>query len=44
MSVWEFSAVVGGYVKANSAEDEGAISTYQAKALAEMIDAPPIWH
>jgi hypothetical protein len=43
MSLWEFSAAVGGYVKANSS-DEGAITTEQAAALADLIDRPPMWH
>lgn len=44
MSLWEFRAAVGGYVKANSSEDEGAITTAEAKALADLIDAPALWH
>jgi len=43
MSIWEFNAAFGGYVKANSS-DEGAITTEEAKALAELIDQPPVWH
>jgi hypothetical protein len=43
MSLWEFAAAVGGYVKANSS-DEGSITSAEADALAELIDRPPVWH
>ena len=42
MSLWEFAAAVGGYNKANRT-DEG-ITSEEAQALAEWVDAPPIWH
>ena len=44
MSLWEFQAAVGGWAKANSAEDTGAISREEAELLAESLDKPPIWH
>jgi len=43
MSLWEFSAAVGGYIKANSPED-GAITPEEAKALGASIDEAPVWH
>lgn len=44
MSVWEFQAAVGGYVKANSPEDETAITGSEAQELAKLVDEPPLWH
>lgn len=44
MSVWEFSAVVGGFVKANTPEDEQVLTKSEAAQLADFIDAPPVWH
>lgn len=44
MSMWQFNAAIGGYAKANSADDDQAISKDEAKALAELIDEPPVWH
>jgi hypothetical protein len=44
MSIWEFGAAFGGYVKANSTEEKGAITSEEAKALAAFIDEPPVWH
>jgi hypothetical protein len=44
MSLWEFNAVAGGYVKANSSPDEQGLSKDEAKRLADFIDAPPVWH
>lgn len=44
MSLWEFRAAVGGYAKANRAEDEAGISTEDAKRLADWLDEPPLWH
>lgn len=44
MSLWEFRAAVGGYAKANTPEDDTAITEGDAKRLAAFIDAPPIWH
>lgn len=43
MSLWQFTAAVGGYMKANAAGDE-AITTEQAEHLADWIDQPAIWH
>lgn len=42
MSLWEFTAVVGGYAKANSADDD-AVSTEELSGLAAFIDAPAVW-
>lgn len=44
MSLWEFSASVGGYVKANTSPDEQGLTTSEAKALADVIDQPAMWH
>jgi hypothetical protein len=44
MSLWEFGAAVGGYAKANTPDDDVAITKDEAKSLAEFIDAPPVWH
>lgn len=44
MSLWQFHAAVGGYVKANSSEEDKGITTDQAAALAAWIDEPPVWH
>lgn len=42
MSLWEFSAASGGFMKANSSDE--TLSSEQAEALAAWIDEPPIWH
>jgi hypothetical protein len=44
MSLWEFRAAVGGYIKANSVPDAGAISSDEAAAIAAALDARPVWH
>ena len=43
MSLWQFNAAAGGYIKANT-PDDGAISAQEAEALADWIDEPPVWH
>ncbi len=43
MSLWEFSAAIGGYAKANSSPDEAAITTTEAEALSAFLDEPPVW-
>jgi hypothetical protein len=43
MSLWEFHAVCGGVMKANSSED--TLSTEQTAALAQALkEAPAVWH
>lgn len=44
MSVWEFNAAVGGYVKANSSDEDKGLTSSELKSLSEFIDAPPVWH
>lgn len=45
MSLWEFNAVVGGYVKANASDEEAeGLTPAETQGLAEFIDAPPVWH
>lgn len=44
MSLWEFRAAVGGFVKANTSEAEAGLSTNEAAQLAAFIDEPPVWH
>lgn len=44
MSLWEFSAALGGYAKANTTADDQGISAADAERLADWIDQPPIWH
>lgn len=42
MSLWQFNAVAGGFIKANT-PDDGAISAAEADALAAGLDEPPVW-
>jgi hypothetical protein len=45
MSVWEWRAAIGGFVKANSSEDEAQVLTpSEVQNLASFIDEPPVWH
>lgn len=44
MSVWQFTAAIGGFIKANAAPDEQALSSDEAKALADFVDQAPVWH
>ncbi len=44
MSLWEFNAAIGGFLKANSTEDAAPLSTSEAAGIAAALDAPPIWH
>lgn len=42
MSIWEFTAAVGGWVKANATEE--GLTSEEAEALAASLDRPPVWH
>lgn len=43
MSLWQFQAAVGGYVKANRVDEAGSINSEEAARLAAWLDAPPSW-
>lgn len=43
MSLWEFTAAVGGFVKANRTDDS-ALTTEQVDQLADWLDEPPVWN
>jgi hypothetical protein len=34
---------MGGFTKANSADDAAGLSTQEASALAQLVDKPPVW-
>ena len=43
MSLWEFSAASGGFMKANSSEE--TLNTEQVAAIASALrEAPKTWH
>lgn len=45
MSLYEFNAASGGYLKAHGGEDESAISEQEASQLYAMLDrAPTVRH
>lgn len=44
MSLWEFTAAVGGFAKANTPPDERGLSSSEAAQLAALLDEPPVWH
>ena len=44
MSLWEFAAAFGGYIKANSPPDEQGLTSEQAASLAASLEEPAVWH